>query len=395
LLKSIADSEELRGRWLAEVEPTKELRARWLQVPEIYRKQVDPDAEARLAEAVASESMDLVGFQVAQAAFSAATKAAGEAWLAESLVALPRQLRPQDIRVGMQQWMKLEAWFGEDPRLQPLRASSAAAAAAAAAARADVLRRSGLAAVAGSVTDEVSGFPKRVIHTKTGIELVLIPAGEFLMGSPASESGHQEDETQHLRMIRKPFYMGVTEVTQAQWRKVMDNNPSRFQGDDMPVERVSWQDCRAFLAKVGDGVRLPSEAEWEYACRAGTTTPFAFGSNITAEQANYDGEHPYAGGSRGQDRQRTVAAGSLPANAWGLHEMHGNVWEWCQDVYSPYPTSGTKEPNEASGPYRVVRGGGWGYAADRCRSAFRLNVNPGVASGSLGFRVVLAPVLFQ
>jgi formylglycine-generating enzyme required for sulfatase activity len=260
---------------------------------------------------------------------------------------------------------------------------------------ADALIRAGLAAISGSATCDVTGLPKRVVHAKTGIEMVLIPAGEFTMGSPANEFGHNEDQQQHQRVIRKPFYMGVTEVTQAQWQNVMGNNPSYFKGAGLPVEKVSWEDCQQFVQKVGDGMRLPSEAEWEYACRAGSSSPFSFGANITPQQVNYDGGYPYNGAAEGLDRERTVPVGSLPANAWGLHEMHGNVWEWCQDVYAAYPDRGTEAPNSDSGPFRVLRGGSWSFTAGYCRSAFRFRVNPGLTNDFIGFRVVLAPVLVQ
>jgi formylglycine-generating enzyme required for sulfatase activity len=264
------------------------------------------------------------------------------------------------------------------------------------AAWANALRRAGLAPAAGSATETVTGLPKRVVHAKTGIEMVLIPAGEFTMGSPANEVGRNDDEKQHPRVIRKPFYMGVTEVTQSQWQKVMGDNPSNFKGDGMPVECVSWEDCQKFVQKVGDGMRLPSEAEWEYACRAGSSSPFSFGANITPQQVNYDGEHPYNGAAKGLDRERTVPVGSLPANAWGMHEMHGNVWEWCQDVYAAYPDRGTEAPNSDSGPFRVFRGGSWSFSAVICRSALRFYYVPGYTYiGGVGFRVVLAPVLVQ
>jgi sulfatase modifying factor 1 len=272
--------------------------------------------------------------------------------------------------------------LGRDPALRP-------------ALQTILLRRAGLAAAAGSSTDRVTRLPKRVVHAKTGIEMVLIPAGEFTMGSPANEVGRRDDEKQHQRVIREPFYMGVTEVTQLQWRKVMGNSPSKFKGDTLPVESVSWDDCQKFLQKVGDGMRLPSEAEWEYACRAGSSSPFSFGAHITPQQVNYDGDYPYNGAAKGLDRGQTVPVGSLPANAWGLHEMHGNVREWCQDVYAAYPDRGTEAPNSDSGPNRVYRGGGWLYYADICRSAFRGSSIPGFTSVLIGFRVVLAPVLVQ
>jgi len=233
--------------------------------------------------------------------------------------------------------------------------------------------------------DPVTGMPREVVDRLTGAVLVLIPAGEFVMGSPASEADRSGDEGQHRRVIRKPFYLGKTAVTQAQWRKVMGSNPSSFKGDDLPVDSVSWYACQEFLKKAGGGMRLPSEAEWEYACRAGTTTPFSFGATITPEQVNYDGYFPYGGASEGLCRDRTVAVGSLPANAWGLHEMHGNVDEWCQDGYEAYPGSGTEEPARAAGA-RVLRGGSWNDRAYICRAAGRGRNEPGW-DGNIGLRL--------
>jgi formylglycine-generating enzyme required for sulfatase activity len=260
---------------------------------------------------------------------------------------------------------------------------------------ADALIRAGLAAVSGSAICDVTGLPKRVVHAKTGIEMVLIPAGEFTMGSSANEVGRSKDEEPHLRLIQRPFYMAVTEVTQAQWQRVMNGHPSRFRGDDLPVERVSWDDCQKFVKKVGDGMRLPSEAEWEYACRADGSSAFSFGVYITPQQVNYDGDHPYNGAAKGLDRGQPVPVGSLPANQWGLHEMHGNVWEWCQDVYAAYPDRGTEAPNSDSGRLRVFRGGSWIDYSDYCRAACRGCYDPGGTFYYIGFRVVLAPVLVQ
>ena len=392
-LSAISKTADERVRWLGQVTPMQEARTRWGQIPDPYRQQAAKDAEDNLSTAIASDAGDFAAFQAAQAAFADATKAAAEAWLEVSLVELPARLRKVESRVAQQEWRQLESWFGADERLQPLRE---AAAAAAAAARRDSLRRIGVSPSDGSTADEITGYPKRVVHAQTGIEMVLIPAGEFTMGSPANEVGRSEDEKQHLRAIRKPFYIGVTEVTQTQWQNVMGNNPSKFKGDGLPVERVSWEDCQQFVQKAGNGMRLPSEAEWEYACRAGSSSPFSFGANITPQQVNYNGGYPYNGAAEGLDRERAVPVGSLPANAWGLHEMHGNVWEWCQDVYAAYPDRGTEAPNSDSGPYRVARGGSWRAAADGCRSAVRNGSSPGLSySFRVGFRVVLAPVLVQ
>ncbi|MFY9345348.1 MAG: SUMF1/EgtB/PvdO family nonheme iron enzyme [Planctomycetota bacterium] len=230
--------------------------------------------------------------------------------------------------------------------------------------------------------------PTIVVEQVTGMRMRLVRAGAFLMGSPEYEVGRAGAEKQHQRVIRQPFWLGEAEVTQAQWRTVMGNNPSSLTGDDRcPVEQVSWNDCQDFVQvldeRAGGGFRLPSEAEWEYACRAGTTTPFSFGANITPQQVNYDGDHPYNGAATGQDRQRTVPAGNLPANAWGFREMHGNVYEWCEDTEAEYPGTGTEEPTRGQGS-RVCRGGSWYDFAWCCRSADRGKWG---RFGRIGFRL--------
>ncbi len=226
------------------------------------------------------------------------------------------------------------------------------------------------------------------------MELLLIPPGEFQMGSPDSESQREADEgPQHRVRITKPFYIAQCEVTQAQWQAVMGSNPSRFKGDgNLPVETVSWDDCQEFRRKlsqhVGREVRLPTEAEWEYACRAGTTTPFHFGDTISTDQANYAGNYVYGTGREGQYREKTVPVGSFPANAWGLHDMHGNVWEWCQDRYGEYPSGAQVDPaGPASGGHRVFRGGSWNNLLRNCRSAIRYSFTPDHRYDRVGFRV--------
>jgi sulfatase modifying factor 1 len=159
------------------------------------------------------------------------------------------------------------------------------------------------------------------------------------------------------------------------------------------VESVSWDDCRDFINKLnglksGLHLRLPTEAEWEYACRAGTQTPFWFGENITPDQVNYDGNHPYAGGTKGKYREETVAVKSLPCNGWGLYQMHGNVWEWCADRYGKYPTGSVMNPGgPTDGAYRVGRGGGWISSGRSVRSADRGGVEPASRFRSTGFRL--------
>ena len=168
------------------------------------------------------------------------------------------------------------------------------------------------------------------------MDLVWIPPGEFMMGSPESEEGRWDGEGPQRRIrIAQGFWMGKYEVTQAQWQAVMGSNPSHFQGDGrLPVEQVSWNDCQEFVEKLsqeaGGTFRLPTEAEWEYACRAGAATPFHFGETISPDQANCFNTHLY-NVRTGEYEGKTMPVGSFPANAWGLHDMHGNVWEWCED----------------------------------------------------------------
>jgi formylglycine-generating enzyme required for sulfatase activity len=188
--------------------------------------------------------------------------------------------------------------------------------------------------------------------------------------------------------------MAETEVTQAQWRAVMGTDPSSFKGDNLPVEQVSWDDavefCRKLSSSSGLTVSLPTEAQWEYACRAGTTTPFHFGSTITPDQVNYDGEYPYGNAAEGVYREKTTQVGSFPANAWGLRDTHGNVWEWCADWYASSLPGGTDPTGPSSGSHRVVRGGSWYSHAQHCRAAFRLNGDPTAGRYTFGFRPVLS-----
>ena len=235
-------------------------------------------------------------------------------------------------------------------------------------------------------------YPSVVVEKQTQLRMVLVPAAPagFTMGSASGEAERGEDETSHQRVIGRAFWLGETEVTQTQWQTVMGNNPSKRPAADRPVDSVSWNDCQQFVQKLNassGGFRLPSEAEWEYACRAGTTTPFALGTAVTPEQVNYDGSRPYAGAPRGTNRKQAVPAGSLPANTFGLFEMHGNVYEWCEDKYAPYPGTGTEQPVVGDGP-RVVRGGAWGSMASGCRSAFRFGSNePWTKSERIGLRL--------
>jgi uncharacterized protein (TIGR02996 family) len=206
-----------------------------------------------------------------------------------------------------------------------------------------------------------------------------IPPGTFLMGSPTDEAKRIgfNHETRHRVTLTRGFYLATHPVTQAQWQAATRRNPSRFKGDDTrPAENVSWDDCQEFCRKLGLKTgwrfRLPTEAEWEYACRAGTTTPFFFGDTISTDQANYDGNAAYGRGKKGAFRQQTTPAGSFPPNAWGLYEMHGNVWEWCADLYAPHDQCEATDPtNITRGTNRVLRGGSWSMGPFACRSACR------------------------
>ena len=224
-------------------------------------------------------------------------------------------------------------------------------------------------------------------------QLRWIPPDTFRMGSPQSEAERSSAETPHQVTLSQGFWLADTTCTQALWEAVLGENPSRFTGAERPVEQVSWEDAQRFLERLNavltdDVFRLPTEAEWEYACRAGTTTPFWFGEQITPEQVNYNGNHPYAGGRRGVCRSETVPVQALPCNGWGLYQMHGNVWEWCQDWYGAYASGPAIDPvSPDAGGHRVLRGGGWFDDGGLVRSAYRRAYLPGYRFDSIGFRL--------
>jgi formylglycine-generating enzyme required for sulfatase activity/tRNA A-37 threonylcarbamoyl transferase component Bud32 len=232
------------------------------------------------------------------------------------------------------------------------------------------------------------------IANSIGMKLRLIPAGDFLMGSPTTEPGRSYDEFQHRVTLTKPFYMGETEVTQAEYQQVMGTNPSSFKGPQNPVERVSWDDAMEFCRKLsglpaekaaGYEYRLPTEAEWEYACRAGTTTSYSCG-----DSASQLSEYGWFGGI---SSSFTHPVGEKKPNAWGLYDMHGNVWEWCQDRYGAYPSGSATDPTGASSSsYRVGRGGSWFNDAGDCRSAIRSRHTPELRYDNLGFRVLRSSI---
>ena len=237
------------------------------------------------------------------------------------------------------------------------------------------------------------GLPTRVRHTPTGIVLVLIPPGTFTMGSPESELSRDGDEVQRSATIESPFYLGETELTAAQWRKIMRALPREAVASDdgeLPISGVSWHQAKKFVRRLNaqgsPGWRLPTEAEWEYACRAGTTTAFSFGGNITTKQVNYNGQRPYADGERGRHRDGPVPVRDLPRNAWGLYEMHGNVFEWCEDLYVVHPERGIAA-KDVPGASRVLRGGAWSSKGKRTRSAYRDGYPPASSGTKYGFRI--------
>jgi formylglycine-generating enzyme required for sulfatase activity len=230
------------------------------------------------------------------------------------------------------------------------------------------------------------------------LEMATIPGGTFMMGSPENEKARSSDESLH--QVRVPsFFMGKYSVTQAQYEAIMRTNPSRFKGSNRPVEGVSWNNAVAFCEKLsqraGKNYRLPSEAEWEYACRAGTTTPFHFGETITTDLANYPGQYTYDDEpTKGVYRQQTTEVGSFGvANNFGLYDMHGNVLEWCQDDwhkgYESAPTDGSEWLDiEKNTNIKRLRGGSWSHHPGNCRSACRSHCELDNDLNYIGFRVV-------
>ncbi|MCX5954652.1 MAG: formylglycine-generating enzyme family protein [Cyanobacteria bacterium] len=289
---------------------------------------------------------------------------------------------------------------------------------------------------------QVEGFLEQLEHEAlrqqagaqvVALTMVKIPSGSFLMGSPRAELERYNDEGPQLEVKLESFFMGQTPITQAQWREVagwqeqtgekwgrqLKPDPSRFQSkegqgetkvrllagesntDHRPVEEVSWLDAMEFCSRLsqrtGLNYTLPSEAQWEYACRAGTTTPFCFGDTITAKLANYDGRLAYADGPKGVYRVQTTPVGMFPANGWGMHDMHANVSEWCADHWHPNyidaPDDGSPRinPNAKMDERRLLRGGSWDSSPRGCRSAYRSLIFPDFRSGTIGFRVCCLP----
>jgi len=252
------------------------------------------------------------------------------------------------------------------------------------------------------------------------LDLVRIPMGEFMMGMPAEErqtaldnllkySLKREDAEEYLdwstpqhETTLRGFWMGKYTVTNSQWQSVMETKPSekydvKFQGENQPVVGVSWDDAKEFCKraseKTGESIRLPSETEWEYACRACTITSFHFGETITDDLVNYDGNYPYGDAPKGEYCQQTLNVDRFSPNIWGLYQMHGNVWEWCEDVwhenYQGSPNDGTAWLKDGEQNMHILRGGSWISGANNCRSANRIGFVKDFCYYNLGFRVVI------
>ena len=234
--------------------------------------------------------------------------------------------------------------------------------------------------------------PDKSSIKKPIIDWAEIPAGTFTMGSPDGEVNRKSNERQR-QVTLGAFRMSKHEITFEQYDLFCEATGRDKPSDagwgrkNLPVINVSWHDATAFASWMG--CRLPTEAEWEYACRAGTTTPFNTGENLTTNQANYNGNFPYRDNEKGVFVQSTMPVGSYPPNPWGLCDMHGNIWEWCHDWFDAYPTESQTNPQGPdSGLFRIFRGGGWRNYAQLCRSAFRYNYFPDYRYFNIGFRVV-------
>jgi formylglycine-generating enzyme required for sulfatase activity len=256
------------------------------------------------------------------------------------------------------------------------------------------------------------GYTESLIGERTeavDLDMMAIPGGSFKMGALQDEPESRDSELPQHDVKLQSFYLGRYPVTQEQWRvvagyqrinKALNPDPSEFKETNLPVERISWEDaqefCQRLSAATGKNYRLPSEAEWEYACRAGTVTPFHFGETITSDLANYDGSETYNDGPKGKDRGKTTTVGTFPANDWGLHDMHGNVWEWCADdwhgSYEGAPADGSAwMDSERSNITKLLRGGSWYFNPGICRSANRISDARVNANHDVGFRVCCEP----
>jgi formylglycine-generating enzyme required for sulfatase activity len=250
-----------------------------------------------------------------------------------------------------------------------------------------------IAASAASVL-AVQPFERRS-DPLTGMSFVLLPGGQFDMGTPLSEPQREPQEKLQRVQIPRGFYLATHEVTQREWGIVMGSHPSPFTacGPDCPVEEVTLFDVERLIARLDErsdwpGFRLPTEAEWEYACRAGGSKAFGLSSSLGTDAANYDGTFPYAGGPRGKNRQMPTPVGTFAPNRWGLFDMSGNVWEWTSDAHCPYPDGAVSDPTATChSSLNVIRGGSWRFGADSARCGLRYTHRPQDRGFSLGVRL--------
>ncbi len=270
-----------------------------------------------------------------------------------------------------------------------------------------------MAKIVINTTLKTAQYYKEDLDNGIQLEMVLICGGSFMMGAPEIEEGSSDRERPQHQVTVPTFFMSKYPVTQAQWKVIaaldrvnrdIKPEPSFFKGGNRPVEQVSWYDAVEFCDRLSTKhpkrqYRLPSEAEWEYACRAGTTTPFHFGETITTDLANYRGTDnevykwsgSYGRGPKGIDREETTEVGSFPGNTFGLYDMHGNVWEWCADHWHDYegtPTDANAWLDDNDNQLRLLRGGSWDDYSDDCRSAYRYRNFPTYNDYLVGFRVV-------
>jgi len=272
------------------------------------------------------------------------------------------------------------------------------------------------AAVEKPLTEKSSQEEQANPETTITNKMIRVNGGTFTMGSLSNEQGRASEEGPHRQVTVSSFYMSQYPVTQSEYEKIMGNNPSHFKGPNLPVEQADWYDAIQFCNKKSqrenlmsvytitvkddsrvvvwdrnaNGYRLPTEAEWEYACRAGTSTMFSFGRTINTNQTNYNGMSPYDSYAQGENRKRTTPVNSFPANPWGLNDMHGNVYEWCWDWFGVYVGFDVDDPDGASfGNNRVLRGGAWDSSLPQLRSASRYSAPPlGTKKSNIGFRIV-------
>ena len=404
----VAEADIRQGLSAADWAELRQLKDLWKlkqsDVEEILRRHgIDP--------ATILLSAEEVDRQLAEVAAQVKAKADAErlAWEQEQAERKARDQEAQaqaKAKAEAERLAKEQAQKRKEPELQPLSVSTAVVVQEA---------RQGLRGLLGPKwridkrSLQVQGYRERLAD---GVELTMvqIPAGGFLMGSPEGEKGRYGNEGPQRKVQLEGFFMGQMPITQAQWRQVagwqklrrdLNSNPSCFKGPNRPVDLVSWEDaiefCNRLSQRTGRHYSLASEAQWEYACRAGSTTPFHFGATLTPDLANYNGNHTYGDGPEGLYRKETTEVATFPANPWGLHDMHGNVWEWCLDQwhanYEGAPTDGSawldSAVNEDSA--RLLRGGSWYFHPGRCRSAYRIHPLPDYVTLIVGLRVVCLP----